>query len=151
MQTKRKWTSFEDAKLVECLVELTTTSWKCDNETFKSSYSRQLEKMLHKRIPKCDLRSHPNVNGLFNKSFSHFEELGVVFGKDRAQGGNNAENIAQAIANMEVEREANFSDLQVNENIQVNLDEAEAEFEADSEEPPTPGVVAPDAPSAFDA
>ncbi|MED6197571.1 hypothetical protein PIB30_057705 [Stylosanthes scabra] len=52
---------------------------------------------------------------------------------------------------MEVEREANLSDLQVNGNTQVNLDETETEFEADSQEPPTPGVAAPDAPTASDA
>ncbi|MED6105891.1 hypothetical protein PIB30_000019 [Stylosanthes scabra] len=47
---------------------------------------------------------------------------------------------------MEAEQEANLSDLQVNGNTQVNL--GETEFEADSQEPPTPGVAAPDAPSA---
>ncbi|MED6109448.1 hypothetical protein PIB30_117045 [Stylosanthes scabra] len=200
-QTKHQWTPHEDAKLVECLVELATTSWKCHNGTFKSGYAKHLEKMLREKIPECNLKasphiesrvkllkkhyfaivemvgatgsgfgwndkdkmivverqifdewksSHPNAKGLFNKPFPHFEELGVVFGKDRAQG-RYAESIAQAVANMEVEREANFSDLQVNGNIQINLDESETEFDADSQEPPTPGVAAPDAPSASDA
>ncbi|RYR11020.1 hypothetical protein Ahy_B05g079511 [Arachis hypogaea] len=55
-QTKRQWTPHEDAKLVECLVELATTSWKCDNGTFKSGYGKYLEKMLHEKIPGCDLK-----------------------------------------------------------------------------------------------
>ena len=55
-QTKRQWTPHEDAKLVECLVELATTSWKCDNGTFKSGYGKHLEKMLHEKIPGCDLK-----------------------------------------------------------------------------------------------
>ncbi|RYQ96415.1 hypothetical protein Ahy_B08g092170 [Arachis hypogaea] len=29
--------------------------------------------------------SHPNANGLYNKLFSHFEELVITFGRDRAQ------------------------------------------------------------------
>ncbi|RYR25057.1 hypothetical protein Ahy_B02g058696 [Arachis hypogaea] len=86
-------------------------------------------------------RSHPNANGLYNKPFPHFEELGIAFGRDRAQGGN-AENITQAVATMEAEREATLSDRQVNENTQVNLEETEMEYEADSQEPPTPGVPA---------
>ncbi|XLR18884.1 hypothetical protein S83_046796 [Arachis hypogaea] len=144
-QTKRQWTPHEDAKLVECLVELATTSWKCDNGTFKSGYEKHLKKMLHEKIPGCDLKSHPNANGLYNKPFPHFEELGISFGRDRAQGGN-AENATQAVATMEAERKATLSDRQVNENTQVNLEETEMEYEADSQEPSTPGV--PAAPSA---
>ncbi|QHO10572.1 uncharacterized protein DS421_15g490850 [Arachis hypogaea] len=191
-QTKRQWTPHEDAKLVECLVELATTSWKCDNGTFKSGYGKYLEKMLHEKIPGCDLKanphiesrvkllkrqyfaivemmgtagsgfgwndkdkmivverqifnewksSHPNANGLYNKPFPHFEELGIAFDRDRAQGGN-AENVTQAVATMEAEREATLSDQQVNENTQVNLEETEMEYEADSQEPPIPGVPA---------
>ncbi|QHO24481.1 Myb/SANT-like DNA-binding domain protein [Arachis hypogaea] len=64
--------------------------------------------------------SHLNATGLYNKLFSHFEELGIAFGRDRAQGGN-AENVTQAVATMEAEREATLSDRQ---------------------EPPTPGVPA---------
>ncbi|XLS78318.1 hypothetical protein HN51_062543 [Arachis hypogaea] len=96
--------------------------------------------------------SHPNANGLYNKPFSYFEELGIAFGRDRAQGGN-AENVTQAVATMEAEHEATLSDRQVNENTQVNLEETEMEYEADSQEPPTLGVpVAPGAsaaPSAY--
>ncbi|XLT09560.1 hypothetical protein HN51_055353 [Arachis hypogaea] len=92
--------------------------------------------------------SHPNANGLYNKSFPHFEELGIAFGRDRAQGGN-AENVTQAVATMEAERKATLSDRQVNENTQVNLEETKIEYEADSQEPPTPGVpVAPSASAA---
>ncbi|XLR57811.1 hypothetical protein S83_008483, partial [Arachis hypogaea] len=76
--------------------------------------------------------SHPNANGLYNKSFPHFEELGITFGKYRAQGGN-AKNITQVVATMEAEREATLSDQQVNENTQVNLGETKMEYEADSQ------------------
>ncbi|XLR29985.1 hypothetical protein S83_057885 [Arachis hypogaea] len=89
--------------------------------------------------------SHPNANSLYNKLFSHFEELRIAFGRDRAQGGN-TKNVTQAVATMEAEREATLSDRHVNENTQVNLEETKMEYEADSQEPPTPGVLA--APSA---
>ncbi|RYR26492.1 hypothetical protein Ahy_B02g060736 [Arachis hypogaea] len=49
----------EDTKLVDYLVELTTTSWKCDNGTFKSGYGKHLKKMLHEKIPGCDLKEPP--------------------------------------------------------------------------------------------
>ena len=58
--------------------------------------------------------------------------MGIAFGRDRAQGGN-AENVTQAVATMEAEREATLSDRQVNENTQVNLEETEMEYEADSQ------------------
>ncbi|QHN78335.1 Myb/SANT-like DNA-binding domain protein [Arachis hypogaea] len=64
--------------------------------------------------------SHPNANGLYNKLFRYFEELGIAFSRDSAQGGN-AENVTQAVATMEAEREATLSDRQ---------------------EPPTPSVPA---------
>ncbi|XLR19259.1 hypothetical protein S83_047171, partial [Arachis hypogaea] len=60
-KTKRQWTSHEDAKLVECLVELATTSWKFDNGTFKSGYGKHLEKMLHEKILRCDLKANPHI------------------------------------------------------------------------------------------
>ncbi|XLU54206.1 hypothetical protein S245_048854, partial [Arachis hypogaea] len=56
--------------------------------------------------------------------------LGITFGRDRAQGGN-VENIAQTVAIMEAEHEANLSDWQMSENTQVNLEETEVEYEAD--------------------
>ncbi|XLR44270.1 hypothetical protein HN51_028377, partial [Arachis hypogaea] len=46
----------------------------------------------------------------------------------------NAENVTQAVATIEVEREATLSDRQVNENTKVNLEESEIEYEADSQE-----------------
>ncbi|XLT13057.1 hypothetical protein HN51_058747 [Arachis hypogaea] len=165
-QTKRQWTPHEDAKLVECLVELATTSWKCDNGTFKSGYGKHLKKMLHEKIPGCDLKVNPHIESrvklLKRQYFAIVEmmgtaasgfgwndkdkmivverqifnewksELGIAFGRDRAQGGN-AENVTQAVATMEAEREATLSDRQVNENTQVNLEETEMEYEADSQ------------------
>ncbi|QHO16281.1 putative protein-like [Arachis hypogaea] len=77
--------------------------------------------------------SHPNANGLYNKPFSYFEDLRIAFGRDRAQGGN-AENVTQAEnATIEAERKATLNDRQVNKNTQVNLEETEMKYEADSQ------------------
>ncbi|KAK2651975.1 hypothetical protein Ddye_011831 [Dipteronia dyeriana] len=135
---KRQWTSIEDSKLVECLVDLTNCGkWKADNGTFKPDLLQQIEKMMSDKIPGCGLRaqphidsrikllkkqyhaisemlgpstsgfgwndglkcvvveknvfdewvkSHPTAKGLRNKSFLYYEELRIVFGKDRANG-----------------------------------------------------------------
>ena len=55
--------------------------------------------------------------------------MGVVFGKDRAHGGN-AEGPAEAAAAMEAELETQLNDLQVNESIGANVDEIEAKYKA---------------------
>ena len=65
-------------------------------------------------------------------SFPHFEELGVVYGKDRADGGN-VEGPTKAVVAMEAKLETQLNNLQVNESIGVNMDEIEAEYEADSQ------------------
>ncbi|KAK3212562.1 hypothetical protein Dsin_017268 [Dipteronia sinensis] len=135
---KHQWTSVEDSKLVECLVDLTNCGkWKADNGTFKPGFLQQIEKMMSDKIPGCGLRaqphidsrikllkkqyhaisemlgpsasgfgwndelkcvvveknvfdewvkSHPTAKGLRNKPFPYYEELGIVFGKDRANG-----------------------------------------------------------------
>ncbi|XP_020086564.1 uncharacterized protein LOC109708977 isoform X2 [Ananas comosus] len=48
------------------------------------------------------VKSHPNAVGLRGKSFPYFEELSIVFGKDRATGIA-AESPADAVANIEGE------------------------------------------------
>ncbi|RYQ96414.1 hypothetical protein Ahy_B08g092169 [Arachis hypogaea] len=51
----------EDAKLVEFLIEFKTTSWRCDNGTFKSGYGKYFKKMLHKNIPRFDLKANSHI------------------------------------------------------------------------------------------
>ncbi|KAK2659316.1 hypothetical protein Ddye_005849 [Dipteronia dyeriana] len=133
---KHQWTSVEDSKLVECLVDLTNCGkWKADNGTFKPDFLQQIKKMMNDKIPGYGLRSqpqidsrikllkkqyhaisemlgpsangfwwnddlkcvvveknvfdewsHPTAKGLRNKLFPHYEELGIVFEKDHANG-----------------------------------------------------------------
>lgn len=54
---KHQWTKQEDEKLIECLLELTTSgNWKADNGTFRNGYLQQLEKWMHERLPGCQLK-----------------------------------------------------------------------------------------------
>uniref|UniRef100_A0A803NXV4 Myb/SANT-like domain-containing protein n=1 Tax=Cannabis sativa TaxID=3483 RepID=A0A803NXV4_CANSA len=61
---KHQWTAFEDSKLVECLLCLINNgNWKSNNgSTFKNGYLQQLEKLLHEKIPRCELKAHPHID-----------------------------------------------------------------------------------------
>lgn len=133
---RHQWTRDEDAKLVDCLLELAACKkWTGDNGTFKSGYAKQLEQWLHQKMPGCGLKasphiesrvkhlkkqygaiadmlkasgfgwndqdkmivveknvfddwvkSHPKAQGLYKKPFPHFDDLALVYGKDRATG-----------------------------------------------------------------
>ncbi|XP_061364898.1 uncharacterized protein LOC133308301 [Gastrolobium bilobum] len=90
------WTAEEDKVLVECLIDIGSI-YKGENG-FKPGFSGAIKKLMHQRILGCTLReverqifddwvkSHPNGKGLFNKPFPHYDQLGVVFGKDVASG-----------------------------------------------------------------
>ncbi|KAL4322128.1 hypothetical protein AHAS_Ahas14G0179500 [Arachis hypogaea] len=90
------------------------------------------------KVKKLSSKMKVNTLLLFCIEFK-LSELGITFGRDRAQGGN-VENIAQTVAIMEAEHEANLSDWQMSENTQVNLEETEVEYEADFQEPLTPSA-----------
>ncbi|GAV89598.1 LOW QUALITY PROTEIN: hypothetical protein CFOL_v3_33012, partial [Cephalotus follicularis] len=62
--TKRRWRRVEDAKLVECLIELVNVGgWKGDNGTFKSRFSVQ-EKWMEEKLPGCGLKASPHIETL---------------------------------------------------------------------------------------
>ena len=58
--------------------------------------------------------------------------MGVVFGKDRAQGVN-AEDSAEAVAALEAELQTQLNDMHVHESTDANVDEIEAEFDSNSQ------------------
>ena len=59
----RKWGSAENAKLVESLVELVTQeNWRVDNETFRSGYLQQLERLMEDKLPGCGLKATPHID-----------------------------------------------------------------------------------------
>ncbi|KAK4600819.1 hypothetical protein RGQ29_010435 [Quercus rubra] len=113
--TKFQWTPEEDDKLVECLLELAgDVKWKADNG-FKPGFTAKLEELMEKKLPGCaDMlglntsgfgwndnekmvavekqifedwaKGHPDAKGLQNRRFPLFDDLALVFGKDRASG-----------------------------------------------------------------
>ncbi|XP_038978687.1 uncharacterized protein LOC103695460 [Phoenix dactylifera] len=154
---KRIWTKTEDAKLVECLIDVVNAGgWEGDNGTLRPEFHQHLERMMEKKLLGCGLRgnpyienhvkllkkqynaiaemlgpncsrfgwndrekcvvvdkdvydlwvkSHPHVAGLRNKPFPYYEDLSIVFGKDRANG-EGAEDRADACEQIEKEEEA---------------------------------------------
>ncbi|KAG1368418.1 hypothetical protein COCNU_14G008860 [Cocos nucifera] len=57
----RTWSPIEDAKLVECLLDLVNSGhWKGDKDIFRSGYVGQLEK-LEEKLPDCGLKASPHI------------------------------------------------------------------------------------------
>nr|CAD1825800.1 unnamed protein product [Ananas comosus var. bracteatus] len=65
------------------------------------------------------VKSHPNAVGLRGKSFPYFEELLIVFGKDRATGIT-TESPANAVANIKGE-ETNQRASAQNPNVEMAI------------------------------
>uniref|UniRef100_A0A9I9E4K7 Retrotransposon protein n=2 Tax=Cucumis melo TaxID=3656 RepID=A0A9I9E4K7_CUCME len=62
---------------------------KSDNGTFRPGYLTQLVCMMMEKLLGCCVRAttlHPAVKGPLNKSFSYYDELTYVFGRDKAMG-----------------------------------------------------------------
>ncbi|XP_017982412.1 PREDICTED: uncharacterized protein At2g29880-like [Theobroma cacao] len=81
------------------------------------------------------VKSHPTVAGLRNKPFPHFDQLAIIFGKDRATG-EEAELPTDAMENIEIEEVAfattkvaseAFSALNVNEDDNADDDVSPAQ------------------------
>ena len=77
---KHQWTQFEDAKLVEALVELSTKRhWKSEGTgQFKSGYLKELEKMLEVKMPGCGLKASPHIESrvkLLKKQYGAIVEM----------------------------------------------------------------------------
>ncbi|KAI3708695.1 hypothetical protein L2E82_38050 [Cichorium intybus] len=157
----RPWTSIEEAKLVEALVNMTNVGgFKADNG-FKSGYLQHLEQALKQSLPTSGLLGKPHIESkiktmkkdwqcvydLLNgtntsgfgydnvnhcvtaedpvweayldihkdaarwkhKKFPYYEELCIVFGKDRAQG-NRAKDFLDIEQEVNLEEEIQGSD-----------------------------------------
>ncbi|XP_038981116.1 uncharacterized protein LOC120110364 [Phoenix dactylifera] len=75
----KKWGYVEDAKLVEVLVELVNRKgWRGDNETFRSGYLQQLERLMEEKLPGCGLRATPHIESwvkLLKKQYNAVTEM----------------------------------------------------------------------------
>nr|CAD1827961.1 unnamed protein product [Ananas comosus var. bracteatus] len=78
---KHQWTKQEDEKLIECLLELTTSgNWKADNGTFRSGYLQQLEKWMHERLPGCQLKGVPHIESRFKLWKRQYNAISEMLG-----------------------------------------------------------------------
>ncbi|XP_047948979.1 uncharacterized protein At2g29880-like [Salvia hispanica] len=125
------WTIEEDAKLVESIVELKRSkNWDGESGSgLRKGYQKELEKILQEKLPelsgfgwdderKCVtasadvwddyLKSHPDCTFMKNKSFPYFDQLSIVWGKDRA-AGLHAEVLVDVVE--ELDREENVDQV----------------------------------------
>ncbi|RVW12489.1 hypothetical protein CK203_093473 [Vitis vinifera] len=94
---------------------------KCDNG-FKPGAFLQVEKMLEEKLPNSgikasphiDSRGHKDANGLRLKPFPHFDDLNLVFGKDRANGKGAmlAADILEELDQVEASNDIGVNDLE---------------------------------------
>ncbi|MFQ6623413.1 hypothetical protein Gotur_003831, partial [Gossypium turneri] len=114
--TKRKWVSEEDAALVSCMVDLHNVGTFNADAGFKAGYLNELEKMLEKVLPNAMLKAKPDIEsrirllkrshkeaGQFkHRSFPYYDQLTVIYAKDRATG-KDAQTAAGIIEEINVE------------------------------------------------
>jgi hypothetical protein len=64
--SKHQWTTTEDVKLVECLVDMANSgsTWKAENG-FKFGYLSELEKIMLEKIPGYKLRAQPHIQNKY--------------------------------------------------------------------------------------
>lgn len=63
-QPKHIWTMQEEAKLVECLVDLVHEGgWRGDNGTFRPGYHARLLRMLKDKMPSCTIDLTSTIDG----------------------------------------------------------------------------------------
>ncbi|KAG8390267.1 hypothetical protein BUALT_Bualt01G0065900 [Buddleja alternifolia] len=154
-KNKRKWKYDEDAKLIKALLDMTNLgTYKAENG-FKPGYLNYVEeknaslftqltpntsgfgwdpikKCITAEKPVWDayLQSHPSHSSWQNKSFPFYEDLLIIFEKDRATG-TNAEGPADMME--EIQRE------QVNNNANNDVEEHSLEEIDDSMQSPRNG------------
>ncbi|KAL0381392.1 UNVERIFIED_CONTAM: hypothetical protein Sangu_0203500 [Sesamum angustifolium] len=108
-KNKRKWKYEEDAKLVEALLDMVNVgAYKAENG-FKPGYLNYVEEKMQVSLPNSEkavweayLQSHSTHVIWQNKPFPFYDDLLVIFGKDRATG-NNADGPADMME--EIQRE----------------------------------------------
>ncbi|XP_062113924.1 uncharacterized protein At2g29880-like [Humulus lupulus] len=89
---KHQWTSIEDSKLVECLLELVNSGkWKAENGTFKTSNLQQLEKWICEKILHCGLKTQPHIDSRIKILKKQFHAISEMLGPSTSGFGWNEE------------------------------------------------------------
>ncbi|KAK4433583.1 hypothetical protein Salat_1120700 [Sesamum alatum] len=145
-KNKRKWKYEEDAKLVEALLDMVNVgAYKAENG-FKPGYLNYVEEKMQVSLPnsaalvfdpikKCVtaekavweayLQSHSTHVIWQNKPFPFYDDLLVIFGKDRATG-NNAEGPTDMMEEIQREEVNNDPNNDVETTIENGLEDLDA-------------------------
>ncbi|KAL0453573.1 UNVERIFIED_CONTAM: hypothetical protein Slati_1335400 [Sesamum latifolium] len=122
---RRIWSTQEEEALLECMRDIVSSGWKCDNG-FRTGYLDMLEQLLRKQCPESDLKSDPHISPkihvwkrtfacitdmLARSGFGWNESMQMIvvsdevfdnYAKDRATG-EHAEDIYNASNNVSIE------------------------------------------------
>ncbi|EOY03040.1 Uncharacterized protein TCM_017450 [Theobroma cacao] len=123
-KSTHQWTPIEDGVLIDCCIDLVNEVGVeiMGHSSLKTQYREIAEMISHsdsgfgwddvKKCVTCDddvwigwVKSHSAAAGLRNKPFPHFDQLAIIFGKDKATG-EGAESPADAVENIETEEVA---------------------------------------------
>ncbi|KAL0332849.1 UNVERIFIED_CONTAM: hypothetical protein Scaly_2186400 [Sesamum calycinum] len=131
-KNKRKWKYEEDAKLVEALLDMVNVgAYKAENG-FKPGYLNYVEEKMQVSLPNSEkavweayLQSHSTHVIWQNKPFPFYDDLLVIFGKDRATG-NNADGPADMMEEIQREEVNNDPNDDVETTIENGLEDLDA-------------------------
>ncbi|GER55646.1 retrotransposon protein [Striga asiatica] len=144
-KNKRKWNNEEDAKLVDALLDMAKPHIESRIKTLKRDFNIVYD-MLNgpntsgfgmNPIKKCIvaekavwdsyLQSHPTHGIWQNKAFPMYDDLVIIFGKDRATGGN-AEGPNDMMEEIEREDVNLNAGNDVEATTEIGLDDLDASF-----------------------
>ncbi|KAK9671817.1 hypothetical protein RND81_12G056400 [Saponaria officinalis] len=153
-----RWSLTEDRALVSAMQDLLDLGgWKTDNGQFKNGAYAKFEALMEQKLPgsssfgwndeekyvTCEqsvwdiwVKSHKNAAGLRNKSFPLYDDLGKIFGKDRAKG-DEGECLQYALGEMEDEER----NEQEEEQVSLSNTQGRSSPPPSTQEEPTPSIA----------
>ncbi|CAO2825041.1 unnamed protein product [Amaranthus hypochondriacus] len=76
-KNKRMWTSLEENALVDILLEMQNSNWKCDTG-YRTGYQTYIEKKMNERFPYCGLKGKPHIESkikIFKRQMGYILEI----------------------------------------------------------------------------
>lgn len=91
-QLKHIWTRLEEAKLIECLVDLVHEGgWRGDNGTFQPGYLSRLKWMLKEKHPACTIESTSTIDCKIRSMKRQYNAISEMLGSGCSGFGWNEE------------------------------------------------------------
>ena len=76
-KNKRIWTSLEENTLVNILLEMQNSNWKCDTG-YRMGYQTYIEKKMNERVPYFGLKGKPHIESkikIFKRQMGYILEI----------------------------------------------------------------------------